>query len=56
MRSKLAEEAQKDLIKSAKKLTPAQRLAAFAEHCRLSFKFHEAGKAFRKRKKTRPTS
>jgi hypothetical protein len=35
MESKLARHAEQQLIESARKLSPAERPAAFVEHCRL---------------------
>ena len=56
MRSRVAEAARKDLILQAKKMTPAQRLQAYADLCRLTYGPPEAGKSHRAKNKKYPRS
>lgn len=44
-RSRLGEEVQQSLIRSASHLTPAERLQAFLEHNQLQGALHQAGRA-----------
>jgi hypothetical protein len=45
--SRLTEDQQKDLVRTARAMTPEQRLKAFAEQSRLLVKMNLAGKSFR---------
>jgi hypothetical protein len=47
MRSKLAEESRKALIADTKRLTPEERLRAFARHSKLVTQLYDAGKQAR---------
>lgn len=47
MDSKLAHHAEQQLIEAARRLTPAQRLTAFVEHCRLVQELHRSASQVR---------
>ena len=47
MRSKVAEASRRALLEMARRMTPDQRLEAFAAHSRLLAEIHEAGKKLR---------
>lgn len=47
MRSKLADDSRKALIAEAKRLTPEERLRAFARHSKLVTELHNAAKRAR---------
>lgn len=49
----MAQQSRQDVIRLAKRLTPAQRLQAFADHSRLMRAFHDAGENFRNLKNRR---
>lgn len=51
MDSKLAQEAERELIAATQRLTPEERLNAYLRHCRLMVKLHEAGERLRQGKK-----
>jgi len=44
MRSRIAEEAERELVEATQRLTPEQRVHAFLRHSRLLMQLHEAGK------------
>ena len=47
MRSQLAWQAEQRLIEAARRLSPTQRLAAYAEHCRLVNQLYREGAILR---------
>lgn len=47
MHSRLAHEAEADLLESMRRMTPEQKLNAFLEHCQLVMELYEAGRAQR---------
>ncbi len=47
MESKLADHAEQQLIEAARRLSPAQRLTAFVEHCRLVQALHRSANQVR---------
>lgn len=49
MNSRIANQTRQDQIRQARRMTPVERLQAFANHCRLMFAFHKAGEDRRAR-------
>lgn len=49
MESKLAMEAERQLIEATQRLSPQERLNAMLEHCRLVAELYEAGQELRSR-------
>jgi hypothetical protein len=49
MKSEVALEAERELIRATQRLTPEQRIDAFLAHCRLVMELHQAGKDRRMR-------
>ena len=49
MKSKLAESLRKDLLDAARRMTPEERLRAFAEHCRRIGEIAREGEERRRR-------
>jgi hypothetical protein len=47
MESKLAKEAERELIAATQRLSPEERLNAFLEHCQLVTDLYEAGQKIR---------
>lgn len=47
MESRVAKQAEHDLIEAMKRMTPEQRLEAFIRHCRLMAELHLAGERHR---------
>lgn len=47
MESKLAKEAERELVAATQRLSPEQRLNAFLEHCQLVTELYEAGQKMR---------
>ena len=44
MESRLAREAQADLLETMRRMTPEQKLNAFLEHCQLVMELYDAGR------------
>jgi hypothetical protein len=55
MESKLAREAERQLVDATQKMSPQERLNAMLEHCRLVAKLYEAGEEIRSRPSLRKT-
>jgi len=53
MRSKLAEQARRELLEADQKLTPEERLEAYVEHARLVVELYDAGKRLRDAEKSK---
>jgi len=49
MKSKLAQDARRDLLADTRRMTAEQRLAAYAMHCQLMARLKLAGEAARSR-------
>lgn len=49
-KSKLADQLRKELLESARRMTPEERLAAYAEHSRLVMEIYRSGVAARSKK------
>lgn len=47
MQSRLAHEAEADLIEIMRRMTPEERLNAFLEHCQLVMELYNAGRSMR---------
>ncbi len=54
MRSKLADESRRSLLAEAKRLTPEERLKAFARHSKLVTELYIAGKHSRSKQRGGP--
>ena len=51
MESRLARQAEADLLETMRRMTPEQRLNAFLEHCQLVMQLYNAGQ----RQRAKPT-
>ena len=47
MESRLAREADADLLETMRRMTPEQKLNAFLDHCQLVMELYQAGRAQR---------
>lgn len=47
MESRVAQDAERELIEATQRLSPEERLNAYLEHCRLMMELYEAGQTMR---------
>jgi len=47
MESKLAKEAERELVEATQRMSPEQRINAYLVHCRLVMQLYEAGRKLR---------